>query len=160
MSKKEEVIRNDGERELVIKRTFNAPRELVWEAWTEPAHLIRWWGPNGFTNTFHEIDVKPGGIWRFIMHGPDGVDYPNKIVYDEVIKPQLLVYTHGDDSDNETGKFKVTVRFEKEGNKTNLTMTMRFTSVEERDKVVKEYGAIEGAKQTLSRLEQLLETMQ
>ena len=73
-----------AQRELVITRIFDAPRELVWRAWTDPKHVAQWWGPNGFTNTIHEMDVRPGGVWRFVMHGPDGVDYANKIVFGEI----------------------------------------------------------------------------
>ena len=73
--------------EIVTTRLLNAPRALVFEAWTDPHHVAQWWGPNGFTNTIHEMDVTPGGVWRFVMHGPDGVDYPNRIVYIEVVNP-------------------------------------------------------------------------
>ena len=61
-------------REIVSIRVFDFPRELVFNAWTDPEHLVHWWGPKGFTNTFHEFDLRPGGIWRFVMHGPDGRD--------------------------------------------------------------------------------------
>src|SRR6266852_4602923 len=80
-----------GDREIVITRLLDAPRELAFQAWTEPQHVAHWWGPNGFTNTIHEMDVRPGGVWRFIMHGPDGTDYKNEIVYVEVVKPERLV---------------------------------------------------------------------
>jgi uncharacterized protein YndB with AHSA1/START domain len=61
------------DREIITSRVYDAPRELVFKAWTDPKHIARWWGPNGFTTTIHEMDVRPGGAWRFIMHGPDGV---------------------------------------------------------------------------------------
>jgi uncharacterized protein YndB with AHSA1/START domain len=147
------------EREIVITRIFNAPRKLVFEAWTDPKHTAQWWGPNGFTNTIQEMDVRPGGVWRFIMHGPDGIDYPNKIVYKEVVKPELLVYSHGGDEENDPGQFQVTVTFDNQGNKTELTMRSLFVSKEERDKVVREYGAIEGGNQTLNRLGEHLAKM-
>lgn len=70
-----------ADREIVITRVFDAPREQVFDAWTDSEHVSQWWGPNGFTTTTHEMDVRPGGVWRFIMHGPDGVDYKNRIVY-------------------------------------------------------------------------------
>lgn len=70
-----------ADREITISRVFNAPRELVFRAWTEPQHLAQWWGPKNFTNTFHQFDPRPGGDWRFIMHGPNGTDYPNYSVY-------------------------------------------------------------------------------
>ena len=146
-------------REIVMSRLLNAPRELVFKAWTEPNHVAQWWGPNGFTNTIHQMEVKPGGVWRFIMHGPDGRDYPNKIVFIEVVKPERLVYRHAGDDDTERVNFHVTVTFEKQGDKTRLTMRMVFESAAERDRVDKEYGAIEGAKQTVDRLEKYLTKM-
>lgn len=143
-------------RELIITRHFHAPRNLVFKAWTDPQHLPHWWGPKGFTLTVQEIDVKPGGVWRYVMHGPDGVDYDNKIVYTEVVNPERLVYSHGDSGGEH---FKVTVTFAEQGDKTELTMRMLFKSAEELEQVVKEYGAIEGAKSTLDRLEEQLSKM-
>ncbi len=146
------------DRELIINRVFHAPRELVYQAWTDPVHLPQWWGPNGFTITVHEIDVRPGGVWRYVMHGPDGVDYDNNISYIEVASPERLVYAHGDGEENE--QFRVTVTFSAKGNQTELTMRMLFKSAAELEKVVKEYGAIEGAKSTLARLEEQLAKME
>lgn len=148
-----------SERELVFNRTFKAPRELVFDAWTNPKHVVHWWGPNGFTNTILEMSVKPGGVWRFIMHGPDGTDYPNKIVFREVVKPSLLTFIHGwdvEDMSKVPGTFEVTVNFEAKGNTTELTMRMVFKTKEERNMVVEKYGAVEGNHQTMSRLEQYL----
>src|SRR2546430_11151240 len=80
-----------SDREILLTRVFDAPRELVFKVWTDPEHVGRWWGPRGFTNTIHEMDVRPGGVWRFTMHGPDGVDYLNRIVFIEVARPERLV---------------------------------------------------------------------
>jgi uncharacterized protein YndB with AHSA1/START domain len=146
-------------REIVTNRILSASRELVYEVWTNPKHVVHWWGPNGFTNTIHEMTVKPGGVWRFIMHGPDGVDYPNKIVFLEVEKPARLVFLHSDDVEGGM-QFHVTVTFEDLGKKkTNVRMRMLFGTAEQKDKVVKEYGAIEGNKQTMDRLEAYLSKM-
>ena len=141
-------------REIVATRVFDAPRELVWEVWTDPKHLAQWWGPNGFTNTIHEIEVKPGGVWRFIMHGPDGTDYRNEIVYVEVVKPERLVYDHVSGP-----RFHVTVTFTEEGDQTRLNMQMLFESAAERDNTVKKFGAVEGLNQTLGRLQDYLAKM-
>ena len=141
-----------SDREIVFTRVFDAPHELVWEAWTDPQQVVQWWGPTGFTTTTHEMEVRPGGVWRFIMHGPDGTDYPNKIVYTEVVRPKRLAFTHGSANESESGQFQVTVTFTDQGGKTRFTMRSLFASVEERDKVVREYGAIEGGNQTLDRL--------
>ncbi|MBW3628767.1 MAG: SRPBCC domain-containing protein, partial [Gemmatimonadetes bacterium] len=100
-----------SDREIVMTRVFDAPRELVFDAWTDPAHVAEWYGPNGFSLTVHEMDVRPGGTWRFIMHGPDGTDYPNRIVYREVVRPERLEYDHGGDQDDDPARFQVTVTF-------------------------------------------------
>lgn len=148
------------DRELVITREFNAPRELVFDAWTDPKHLINWWGPNGFTNTFHEIEIKPGGVWLFTMHGPDGVDYPNRIIYQEVVKPELLSYLHTSDDPKDPANFNVFVTFkELEKNKTSLTMRMVFATPEQLQAVKEQFGVMEGAHQTLGRLEEELKKM-
>jgi uncharacterized protein YndB with AHSA1/START domain len=146
-------------RTLVTTRVFDAPRELVFAAWTDPRHLTQWWGPNGFTTTTQAFDMRPGGVWRFVMHGPDGRDYENRITYDEIVKPERLVYRHGGGEDVEPVRFRVTVTFEDLGGKTRLTMRAVFPSAAERDRVVEEYGAAEGATQTLARLAGHLETM-
>jgi len=146
-----------ADQELVFTRLFNAPRELVFDAWTKPEHLAQWFGPDGFTLTTHSMEVKKNGIWNYTMHGPDGRNYPNKVIYLEILKPEKIVYRHmGEEPGVEPVSFVTTVEFKKEGNKTALTMTMVFNSAEELQRVVKEYGAIEGAKQTLARLDALL----
>ncbi len=147
---------NTSSREIVMSRLLNAPRELVFEVWTKPEHIVRWWGPDGFTTTIHEIDVKPGGVWRFIMHGPDGTDYPNKIVYKLVQRPERLEYSHCSDDEENTINFEVTVTFDAQQDKTLVTMRSIFPSEEALKLVVREYGAVEGAKQHLGRLETYL----
>ena len=145
---------NTADREIVSARVFDAPRELVWKAWVDPKHVAQWWGPKGFTNTIHEMDVRPGGVWRFAMHGPDGTDYKNEIVFIEVVKPERLVYDHVSGP-----RFHVTATFADEGGKTKLTMRMVFPTAEERDNTVKKFGAVEGLNQTLGRLGEHLATM-
>ena len=136
-----------ADREIVTTRVLDAPRERVWKAWTDREQVAQWWGPNGFTSTIHEMDLRPGGVWRFVMHGPDGTDYKNKIIYDEIVKPERLSYLH------ESGpKFHATATFDEQGGKTTVTTRMLFDTVEERDRTVKVFGAVEGAKQTLGRL--------
>ena len=138
-------------REIVMTRLFDAPRELVFKAWTDPKQVDQWWGPNGFRNETIEMDFRPGGMWRYVMHGPDGTDYDNRIVYHEVVAPQRLVYTHGRDMDNDPAAFEVTVTFEVQGNKTLLTMRSLFATIEQHEATVA-FGAVEGGKQTLARL--------
>jgi uncharacterized protein YndB with AHSA1/START domain len=139
-------------RSIITTRVFDAPRDLVFKAWTDPKHLAEWWGPNGFTTTTHAFDMRPGGVWRFVMHGPDGRDYQNRITFEEVVKPERLVYSHGGAADTEPVKFHVTVTFEDLNGKTRLTMRAVFPSVEERNNVAEKYGAVEGAQQTIARL--------
>jgi uncharacterized protein YndB with AHSA1/START domain len=146
-----------ADREIVISRLLDAPLERVWDAWIDPKAVAQWFGPNGFTITTHEMDVRPGGVWRFTMHGPDGVDYRDRVDYSEVVQPERLVYVHsGDDDPN---RFDVTVTFELQGGKTLLTMRSVFATAEERARVVREVGAIEGGKQTLARLAEYVEQM-
>jgi uncharacterized protein YndB with AHSA1/START domain len=142
-----------ADREIVISRVFDAPREVVWDAWTDPKQVVQWWGPRGFTTTIHEMDVRPGGAWRHTMHGPDGANYPGKSVFSEVVKPERIVLTHsGGKEDGRVVNFKSTWTFEAEGDQTRVTIRMVFDSAEAREFVAKEHGAIEGGKQTLQRL--------
>ncbi len=145
-------------RTMIGTRVFDAPRELVWQVWTDPKHLAQWWGPDGFTTTTSAYDARPGGIWRFVMRGPDGRDYQNRITFDEIVKPERIVYHHGGGDDVEPVQFKVTVTFEDVGGKTKLTMRGVFPSAAERDRVIKEYGADKGMEQTLARLDVYLNT--
>jgi uncharacterized protein YndB with AHSA1/START domain len=148
-----------ADRELVFDRVFNAPRDLVFTVWTEPQHVTHWWGPDGFTLTTHEMDVRAGGVWRFVMHGPDGVDYRNRIVFIEVDPPKRLIYKHSGEEGDEPVSFQVTVTFDEQNGQTHLNMHMLFPSKAERDHVLEKYGADEGANQTLSRLAAYLATM-
>ena len=151
------AITNDSSnRELKVSRLLNAPRELVWDAFTKPEHVKHWWGPDGFTNTISEMNVEKAGVWKLTMHGPDGRDYPNKIIYLEVVKPERIVYRHSDEEGTEGVSFLTTITFEAQGDKTLLTMKGVFDTAEEKDRVVKEYGAAEGMIQTIGRLEEYL----
>jgi uncharacterized protein YndB with AHSA1/START domain len=147
-----------SDREIVITRVFDAPRELVWEAMTNPQHVANWWGPRGFTTTTEVMDLRPGGAWKHVMRGPDGANYPNKSIFKEVVKPERIVYSHGGGREDGPGaSFVATWSFEVvEKNKTRLTARMVFPTADQRDFVVKEFGAIEGGKQTLERLSEFL----
>lgn len=142
------ITDNDAAREIATTRVFDAPRELVWRMWTEPEHVKHWWGPRGFTNTIHQMDVRPGGLWTFIMHGPDGTNYRNEITYKEIVPPERLTYSHGP-----SPRFDVEVTFADEGaGKTRIHMRSVFESAAERDKVAEKFHAVEGMHQTLDRL--------
>ena len=144
-----------SEREIVLSRVFDAPRELVWRAFTDPTRLANWWGPMGFTTRTHRMDVTPGGAWRFVMVGPDGREYQNLITYLEVKEPERLRYKHGGDKEVEPVNFEVLVTFEQDGgsrDRTRVTMRSIFPSSKALEFVVREYGALEGGKQTFERL--------
>jgi uncharacterized protein YndB with AHSA1/START domain len=122
-----------NERELVMTRVLDAPRELVFRVWTERQHLLRWWGPKDFTTTFFEVDLRPGGAWRARMRSPDGTEYSQHGVFREIVEPERLVFTFtwGDDPDHE---MLVAVTFVERGAKTEMTFRQGvFRSVESRD---------------------------
>lgn len=146
-----------GDREIIITRVVNAPRELVYKAWTEPEHLVNWWGPAGFTIEIQEMDVRVGGSWSYIMTGRDMV-FPNFISYLEVVEPERLVYLHGS-NEGEEPEFMATITFEAQGPKTKITMHSVFGSAAVRDFVVSEFKAIDGGNQGLDKLEKELEKM-
>ncbi|MFT3788495.1 MAG: SRPBCC family protein [Tepidisphaeraceae bacterium] len=111
------------DNELRLTRVFDAPVQAVWDAWNDPQQVAQWWGPRGFTITHISKDLRPGGHWKYTMHGPDGVDYPNRTVYHEVVPLQKLVYDHGGTEDTPP-LFRVTVLFTERDGKTHLDMTM------------------------------------
>jgi uncharacterized protein YndB with AHSA1/START domain len=159
MAAKNSLDLDQDPRCIVGTRVFDAPRELVFSAWTDPKHLAQWWGPNGFTTTTSAFDMRPGGVWRFVMHGPDGRDYQNRITFDEVVPPERIAYRHGGADDVEPVQFKTTVVFEDLGGRTRLTWRGEFPSAAERDRVIKEYGADKGLLQTMARLEDYVKSM-
>ena len=113
------------ERGVVATRIFDAPRDLVWRAFTDPDHLKQWWGPNGFTNTFYVFDLKPGGAWRFTMHGPDGKNYENESVFVAIDWLSRIVFDHVSPP-----HFRVTMSFEDLGQKTKFTFRQEFETKE------------------------------
>jgi uncharacterized protein YndB with AHSA1/START domain len=148
-------VSSTADRQMVLTRLLDAPRELVFDVWTDPTHIDQWWGPRGFRNTTSEMEARPGGMWRYVMHGPDGTDFGNRIVYREIVKPERLVYDHGSDVDNDPDSFHVTVTFEEEGGKTKLTMRAVWKSAAAFAEVQK-FGVVEGGRQTMDRLEEYL----
>ena len=146
-----------SDKEIVIERVMSAKRETIWKAWTEQERVAKWWGPNGFKNTFKEFAVEPGGVWDFVMRGPDGEEYPNTIIFKEVVEPERLVYSHGGSRDLGLEDFTSKVTFEEvEPKKTKVTMRAMFVSAEERGKQ-EVFGAVEGGQQTLARLAAFVE---
>ena len=153
MAEKNSIDLERDPRSIIGTRVFNAPRNLVFSAFTDPNHLAQWWGPDGFRTTTLAFNFRPGGIWRFVMHGPDGRDYQNRVTYDEIVPPERLVYRHDGGDDVEPVQFTQTLTFEDIGkDKTRLVWHGRFPSAEERARVIKDYGADKGLVQTMARL--------
>lgn len=145
----------NNSNEIRITRIYDAPVQLVWDAWTDPQQVAQWWGPRGFTLTTHSKDLKPGGHWNYTMHGPDGTDYPNKTHYFEVEKHSKLVYDHGG-NDEQAPLFRVTVLFSAIEGKTKMEMSMTLPTpeaAEETRKFVKKVGG----ESTWDRLAEYLE---
>ena len=123
----------DNPVEIIIRRTFTAPRELVWKAWTSAEHVGNWWGPAGFTTTTHSMDFRPGGSWHYTMYGPDGHDYVNRVNYLEIEEPSRLVYTLGGEVLDNDVSFRTEVMFEpagEDGRETQVTMRSIFPTAE------------------------------
>jgi uncharacterized protein YndB with AHSA1/START domain len=117
----------DADREVVTTRRYDAPRAIVFRAFSDPAILARWWGPQGSTNTFHEFDLRTGGRWRFVMHGPDGRDYQMDKTFVDVAPPERIVLRH----EQPMHSFFMTILLEEEGGGTRVTWRMLFDAPEQ-----------------------------
>lgn len=148
---------------VIYTKHFEAPVELVFETWTTHEHLSRWWGPDGFTITTKAMDFSENGIWDFVMHGPDGKDFKNRIQYMEIQKPNRIRLRHigdGDTNQTEDVHMEAVITFQKTQNgETDLTMEQIFPSKEELERVEKEYGAIEGGRQHIGNLGKYIESL-
>ena len=140
-----------ADREIVISRVINAPRELVFEAFTRVRHLSRWWGPEGFTTTTRSFEFRVGGEWAFVMHGPDGTDYQEWITWREIVPPERIALLHGE-SRHDPNAFESVLTFEPASEQTRIVMRAVFPTKELRDEAVEKYHAVEGGEQTLRNL--------
>ena len=140
-----------ADREIVISRVIDAPRELVFEAFTEVRHLSQWWGPEGFTTTTQSFEFRVGGEWDFVMHGPDGTDYSEWITWAEITPPERIALVHGE-SRGDPNAFESVLTFTPEGAATRIEMRTVFPTKEVHDEAVEKYHAIEGGQQTLDNL--------
>jgi uncharacterized protein YndB with AHSA1/START domain len=139
------------DREIVISRVVDGPRELVFEVFTEVRHLSRWWGPEGFSTTTRSFEFREGGTWDFTMHGPDGTDYPEWITWTEIVAPERIAMLHGESPDDPNA-FESTLTFAPHGTATRIVMRTVFPTRRLRDQAVEQYHAIEGGEQTLGNL--------
>jgi uncharacterized protein YndB with AHSA1/START domain len=151
-----------SEREIVITRVFNAPRELVFKAWTDPQHVAQWWGPKGFTTRVNEMDLRPGGTSRYVMCGPDGTEYPVKGVFHEVVPPERIVSSDEfDEGFEEVVKADLpkgiimTAIFEDLNDKTRLTLRIVHPTAEDRRKH-EEMGVVAGWNSSFECLDEFL----
>jgi uncharacterized protein YndB with AHSA1/START domain len=140
-----------ADREIVVARVIEAPRELVFEAFTEVRHVSQWWGPQGFTTTTRSFDFRVGGEWDFVMHGPDGTDYREWIRWTDIAPPGRITLLHGEFRDDPNA-FASVLTFAPEGATTRIEMRTVFPTKELRDEAVERYHAIEGGRQTLDNL--------
>lgn len=140
-------------RGMRVVRTLKAPIALAWEVWTRPEHIVKWWGPHGFTTTMHTMDVREGGEWTFTMHGPDGRNYPNRSVYLEIVPFRKIVYEHFNPH------FVATVLFEADGEVTHIDWSGVFDTEEIFEHINKAHHAREGQKQNVERMEQYLQEL-
>lgn len=140
------------DREIVLSRVIAAPRERVFQAWTDPQQIVQWFGPDGFTVETLECDIRPGGRWRFVFTGPDGRRWDNRMVFLRVEAPRLIEIEHGSDKDDDPARFHVTVTFDAQGDgKTVLTLRQLHPTKEQRDAGIG-FGAVELGYQTLAKL--------
>ena len=140
-----------ADREIVISRIIDAPRALVFEAFTEVRHLSRWWGPEGFTTTTRAFEFRAGGEWDFVMHGPDGTDYQEWISWTEIVPPERIALLHGEFR-GDPNAFESVLTFAPNGATTQIEMRTVFPTEELRDEAVEKYHVIEGGQQTLGKL--------
>lgn len=146
------------DREIVLSRVINAPRELVFSAWVDPRHLPQWFGPAGFRIETKSIDIRVSGQWRFDMIAPDGKRYTNRMQFLRIESPRLIEIDHGVDSDNDPGKFRTTITFDEQSDgKTVITMRQLHPTASQRNATIG-FGAVEFGYQTLDKLAQYVET--
>lgn len=141
-----------ADREVVVSRVIRAPREVVFEAFTDVRHVSQWWGPNGFTTTTRAFEFRVGGEWEFVMHGPDGTDYQEFISWTEIIPPERIALLHGEFR-GDPNSFESVWTFSSEGEETRVEMRTLFPTRELRDEAVEKYHAVEGGQQTLGNLD-------
>jgi uncharacterized protein YndB with AHSA1/START domain len=151
-----EVTHPSG-REVVFSRLIVAPVALVWEIWSSVRHLHEWFGPAGFTTTTQEFTFVPGGVWRFTMHGPDGTDYPNRIVFLTIEPKTRIVYENSWDLPDAPLDFTVVVTFAAEGEGTRLILHMTFANDAAMQIAVERYGVLSGGIETFERIAEYVE---
>lgn len=147
------------ERESVLSRVIDAPRDLVFSAWTDPKHLPNWFGPAGFRIETKEIDISVGGLWRFDMIAPDGQLWASRMRFRRIERPTLIEFDHGADSDDDPARFRTTITFDEQSNgKTVITLRQLHPTKAQRDAGIG-FGAVEYGYQTLEKLARHVEAL-
>jgi uncharacterized protein YndB with AHSA1/START domain len=147
----DESVKSEKNRTMAATRILNAPRDLVWKVFTEPEHIKHWWGPNGFSITTDKHEMRAGGEWNFTMHGPDGTDYRNEMVFVELVPNERIVFSHGP-----FPKFQMHIELTDLGDKTELRWRNVFEDDQEFKQAVEVFHAVEGQQQTIGRLSEYL----
>ena len=142
-----------NDREIRMVKTFAAPINIMWEAWTNPDHITNWWGPDGFTSTIHKMNIQEGGEWIMTLHSPDGTNFPNKSIFKEIIPFKKILFEHF------YPHFMTTVLFTSKGEETQVDWTLLFNTAEMRETIVIAHKADEGQKQNMEKLEKYLSTL-
>lgn len=147
------------DREIVLSRVIDAPRDIVFSAWTDPKHLPNWFGPAGFRIETKEIDICVGGLWRFDMIAPDGQLWPNRMRFRRIERPTLIEIDHGADRDDDPARFRTTITFDEQSNsKTVITLRQLHPTKAQRDAGIG-FGAVEYGYQTLEKLARHVEAL-
>ncbi len=148
-----EILNTDPDCEILSSRLVKAPREIVFNAWSDPEHLKKWWGPAGFTNTFHEFDFRPGGRWRLTMHGPEQGNYQNECEFLQIKRPSLIAWTR-----HSKPHFQVVATFEEmPDGQTKIDFRMLFNTPDECRKL--KPFVVDKNEENFDRLEKELSTM-
>lgn len=145
------TIQTEGNRQMRITKLLPVPVEKVWEVWTQTHHIEKWWGPNGFTNSIHRMELAAGGQWTLTMHGPDGKNFPNKSVFIEIVPFRKIVFQHFNPN------YMATILFEPRGEETFLDWTVEFETVKLYATVVTVFKADEGLRQNVEKLQLYLQ---
>jgi uncharacterized protein YndB with AHSA1/START domain len=151
------TVTTPTDREIVLRRVFDAPRRMVFDAFTKPELLKRWFGARGWNLVVCQVDLRVGGNWRFVSHGPDGTDMGHGGMYREIVPPDRLVYTELFDDQSYPGESLITHDFVEQNGKTTLTSTLLYASQESRD-IVLSYPMERGVAQGYDRLDELLQS--
>lgn len=147
------------DREIVLSRVIDARRDIVFTAWTDPRHLPIWFGPAGFKIETKEIDIRVGGLWRFDMIAPDGQRWHSRIQFRRIERPTLIEFDHGEDCDDDPGRFRTTITFDEQGDsKTVITLRQLHPTKAKRDAVIG-FGAVEYGYQTLEKLARYVDAL-